>query len=174
MSDEEPPKRKCCSNPLIAAFSNLSTAFNLVNISIAHVIMENQYCGGDNCPTAVSAASTAVLVGAIAGQLTFGYVGDCIGRSRALQLTMALSIFGALVSAFAVPLSSTDPSSVFTFLILSRLVLGVGVGGVVRRGGAMGVACLPLNFTPHACDTPPPTHSVESHPRNPLLVTRDP
>ena len=34
-------------------------------------------------------ASTASLVGAVLGQLTFGFVGDCIGRTSALRLTMA-------------------------------------------------------------------------------------
>ena len=117
-------------NALIAAASNLSTAYNLVVINIVHVIVQNQYCGGAKCKGAVNLASTAVLVGAIIGQLTFGYIGDCLGRSAALQLTMALSILGAGVSAFAVPLSPDNPSSIFYFLALTRFVLGVGVGGV--------------------------------------------
>merc|ERR1719262_1838208 len=116
-------------NTCIAAFSNLSTAYNLVNINLAHVVMQNQYCGGDHCKGQVTAAGTACLVGAIVGQLTFGYVGDCLGRGRALQLTMILSILGALVSAFAVPIND-DPKSVFIFLCVTRLVLGIGVGGV--------------------------------------------
>jgi PHS family inorganic phosphate transporter-like MFS transporter len=77
----------------------------------------------------VDLASTAVLVGAILGQLTFGYVGDCLGRPVALQLTMALSILGALISAFAVPLSDDD-ASIFDFLAVTRFFLGIGVGGV--------------------------------------------
>jgi len=116
-------------NTIISAISNLSTAFNLANISVAHVMIENQYCGGDKCGAEVDAASTAVLVGAIMGQLTFGYIGDCLGRPRALQLTMAMSILGALISAFAVPITD-DKSSIFTFLIITRGILGVGVGGV--------------------------------------------
>ena len=98
---------------ILLQISNLSTAFNLANISVAHVMIENQYCGGDKCGAEVGiavpvysqqlltvrlvqvdAASTAVLVGAIMGQLTFGYIGDCLGRPRALQLTMAMSILG--------------------------------------------------------------------------------
>lgn len=122
-------RRKQARNTCIAAFSNLSTAYNLVNINLAHVIMENQYCGGDKCKAAVTTASTACLVGAILGQLTFGYVGDCLGRGRALYLTMILSILGAAASAFAVPISS-DPASVFTFISVTRLILGIGVGGV--------------------------------------------
>ncbi|CAE7901073.1 PHT1-6, partial [Symbiodinium microadriaticum] len=115
---------------LIAAFSNLSTAYNLVNINVSHVILEDQYCGGDNCKGSVAATSSACLAGAIFGQLTFGYIGDCLGRGPALYLTMVLSIAGALVSAFAVPLSPNNPTSVFVFLSVARFVLGAGVGGV--------------------------------------------
>jgi len=118
-------------NTIIAAFSNLSTAFNLININLAHVIMQNQYCDGDNCKAAVSAAGSACLAGAILGQLTFGYVGDCLGRGPAMQLTLLLSILGALSSFFAVPISGdSTPSSVFTFISITRFLLGLGVGGV--------------------------------------------
>jgi PHS family inorganic phosphate transporter-like MFS transporter len=117
-------------NTVIACISNLSTAYNLVVISIVHIIVQNQYCGGNHCSHEVSIASTSCLVGAIVGQLTFGYVGDCLGRSRALQLTMALSIIGALASAFAVPLSPSRPETIFYFLSITRFFLGVGVGGV--------------------------------------------
>lgn len=118
-------------NMWIAAFSNLSTSFNLVNINLAHVILANEYCATDKgCATAVSAASTACLAGAIFGQLTFGYVGDCLGRGMAMRLTMLLSICGAFASAFAVPLTSSDETSVFSFLLITRLILGIGVGGV--------------------------------------------
>eukprot|EP00746_Dinoflagellata_sp_MGD_P029736 gnl/MRDRNA2_/MRDRNA2_17049_c0_seq1.p1 gnl/MRDRNA2_/MRDRNA2_17049_c0~~gnl/MRDRNA2_/MRDRNA2_17049_c0_seq1.p1 ORF type:complete len:459 (+),score=53.96 gnl/MRDRNA2_/MRDRNA2_17049_c0_seq1:100-1476(+) len=117
-------------NLVISAISNLSTAYNLVNINLAHVILENQYCGGDNCKSMVTMASTACLAGAIMGQLSFGYIGDCLGRGPALQLTMLLSILGALVSACAVPINSSDQSTIFTFLTVTRFFLGVGVGGV--------------------------------------------
>tara|TARA_B110001452_G_scaffold263693_1_gene265529 strand:+ start:1039 stop:2604 length:1566 start_codon:yes stop_codon:yes gene_type:complete len=117
-------------NLVISAVSNLSTAYNLVVINIAHVMIEYPYCGGDNCASEVTQASTSCLVGAIVGQLTFGYVGDCLGRPRALQLTMAMSILGALSSAFAVPIDPSNPASIFVFLTITRFFLGVGVGGV--------------------------------------------
>lgn len=129
---EERPKmssKDSTKNTIISAVSNLSTAYNLTVIGIAHVFIENQYCGGDFCPEVVEAASTSCLVGAIMGQLTFGYIGDCLGRGPALRLTMALSIFGALLSAFAVPIND-DPSSIFIFLAITRFLLGLGVGGV--------------------------------------------
>ena len=127
--DEAPPSSIALKNTIISAISNLSTAYNLVVINIVHVLIQNQYCGGDNCEAETELVATSSLVGAIIGQLTFGYVGDWLGRSRALQLTMAMSVLGALLSAFAVPINS-DPASVFLFLSATRFVLGLGVGGV--------------------------------------------
>ena len=127
--EEAPPSSNALKNTVISAVSNLSTAYNLVVINIVHVLIQNQYCGGDNCEAETEIVSTASLVGAIIGQLTFGYVGDWLGRSRALQLTMAMSVFGALLSAFAVPVNS-DPASIFLFLSATRFALGLGVGGV--------------------------------------------
>ena len=123
---------KLSKNFVISAVSNLSTAYNLLVINVVHVLVENQYTGGSTASSsgAVSMASTACLVGAIVGQLTLGYVGDCLGRPRALQITMALSVLGALASAFAVPLDAARPETIFHFLSITRFVLGVGVGGV--------------------------------------------
>lgn len=115
---------------IISAVSNLSTAYNLVNVNLTNEIMSNQFCGGDNCKASVATTTTACLAGAIFGQLTFGYVGDWLGRGPALYLTMVMSITGALVSAFAVPLNPRDPTTVFIFLSIARFILGVGVGGV--------------------------------------------
>ena len=125
-------KMKLSKNFVISAVSNLSTAYNLLVINVVHVLVENQYTGGSTASSsgAVSMASTACLVGAIVGQLTLGYVGDCLGRPRALQITMALSVLGALASAFAVPLDAARPETIFHFLSITRFVLGVGVGGV--------------------------------------------
>lgn len=123
-------ERSSKRNTYVAAFSNLGTAYNLVNINLAHVVMENEYCGGDNCKDAVTYAGTACIAGTIVGQLTFGYVGDCLGRSCALKLTQVLTILGALMSAFVWAFDKNDPKSVFTALSVVRFVLGVGVGGV--------------------------------------------
>lgn len=127
-----PPLPPCCAarNTIISAVSNLSTAYNLVVISIVHVLIENQYCSGlHHCTAEVTSAATASLVGAIFGQLTFGYVGDWLGRGQALRLTMALTVIGALLSACAVPITH-QPESIFLFLAATRFVLGIGLGGV--------------------------------------------
>ena len=140
-------------NTIIAAVSNLSTAYNLTVISIVKVLIQNQYCEG-KCDSEAATAATACLVGAIVGQLSFGYIGDCLGRSIALRLTMVLSILGALLSAFAVPITD-DHKSIFYFLSATRFVLGVGVGGVyplsatIASESAIRLCQVPRSPSPH-------------------------
>jgi len=122
-------KRIFSRNILVGCLSNLSTAYNMININIVHVLMQQQYCGGDFCIAEVDIASTASLVGCSIGQLSFGIIGDWLGRPKAMQLTMGLSMFGAILSACAVPITS-EPKSVFYFMAASRLLMGVGLGGV--------------------------------------------
>jgi PHS family inorganic phosphate transporter-like MFS transporter len=56
-----------------------------------------------------------------------GYVGDCVGRSRAMVLTLCFTVFGAFCSA-VLPWGS--PDFVYTVLAACRFILGVGIGGV--------------------------------------------
>jgi len=87
--------------------------------------------------------SSAVFAGAICGQCVMGYLGDLIGRRRALLITNLLVVLGAVGSAMF-PFSSagnakedcgwTDGSesychNVYLVITIARFVLGIGVGG---------------------------------------------
>lgn len=110
-------------NTIMSACANMSTAYNLTIISYALVIANGKWDDGDMAPS----IKTAALVGAIFGQLTFGYVGDCLGRSKAMFLTMAFTLGGALLSAASSNAGHSDP---YAWLVATRFILGVGVGGV--------------------------------------------
>jgi PHS family inorganic phosphate transporter-like MFS transporter len=56
-----------------------------------------------------------------------GYLGDVLGRSRALTLTLALASVAALFSAIA---PTGSPTAVYITIIVFRFILGVGLGGV--------------------------------------------
>jgi len=157
-------------NTMIAATGNLSTAYNLTIISFALGIADFVYPETkDVTSTTKSTVSTAALIGAIIGQLTMGYVGDWLGRSRAMGITMALTICGALLSSIDMPYGVSSPGPditwdqlhgpdgfspadgnssakndgfpsktygddamhpAFVWLVVTRVLLGVGVGGV--------------------------------------------
>jgi len=71
-----------------------------------------------------------ILIGAVFGQLTFGTVGDLIGRRPAFLMTLFFVIVGSVLSA-AVPGhdGATDGTSAYWFLGAFQFLLGFGVGG---------------------------------------------
>lgn len=56
-----------------------------------------------------------------------GTLGDLVGRSKALALTLSLTVLGALISALA---SWGTAERVYEVVCLGRFILGVGVGGI--------------------------------------------
>lgn len=68
-------------------------------IAIALLVMSAHVCTSDdtNCRKGDQAAwvhgvaSATVFIGAIAGQLSMGYLGDIIGRTKALFFTLLLA-----------------------------------------------------------------------------------
>jgi MFS family permease len=62
----------------------------------------------------------AAILGAFVGAFTFGRIADVIGRKKVYVSVAVIMIFGAVASAFA-------PD--FVFLVIARLVLGLGIGG---------------------------------------------
>ena len=78
-------------------------------------------------------ANAAVFVGAIVGQLTMGYAGDVLGRSKALALTLSIVVFSAMLSS-AAPNGSAE--SIYSTIIIFRFLLGVGAGGLYPLSAA--------------------------------------
>jgi MFS transporter, PHS family, inorganic phosphate transporter len=84
-----------------------------------------------------AAITTAALVGAIFGQLTFGIFADYLGRRVIFITTISLVILGSLGSAtssaphgaYSNPTDYSGNASVFYQLVFWRLLLGFGVGG---------------------------------------------
>ena len=62
----------------------------------------------------------AAILGAFVGAFTFGRIADIIGRKKVYVTVAIIMIMGAVASAFA-------PD--FIFLVIARLVLGLGIGG---------------------------------------------
>jgi PHS family inorganic phosphate transporter-like MFS transporter len=62
----------------------------------------------------------SAILGAFVGAFTFGRIADVIGRKKVYVTVALIMIFGAIASAFA-------PD--FIFLVVARLVLGLGIGG---------------------------------------------
>ncbi|TDH73678.1 hypothetical protein CCR75_003216 [Bremia lactucae] len=128
---------------IVSAVANLSTAYNLAVINYALMMLERSY--PDSSPELRSTVDACSLLGAVAGQLTFGYVGAVLGRRQGMILTLLLSILGAASSAL-LPWGS---DSVYYVLAACRFVLGVGVGGVYPLSAASALESNPTQNEYH-------------------------
>ncbi|PHZ08423.1 MFS general substrate transporter [Rhizopus microsporus ATCC 52813] len=121
-------KKKTTSyfNVLFSGFALLSDGYQSGVISFVNLFLGKIYGSDVFNATMKSRLSYSMFVGAIVGQLGFGLVIDRIGRKIGLVLTTFLVILGAALSAAS---SGKDPTGLLWMMIISRGVLGVGVGG---------------------------------------------
>src|SRR6202453_3320791 len=64
--------------------------------------------------------NSSTLLASAVGAVVFGRVADMLGRKRIYGFEVLILAFGAIASAF---------SPNYTFLLISRIVLGIGIGG---------------------------------------------
>ena len=127
--------RKAWLSYLITSMGNFSVQYNFQAISVALLIMSTEQCTSteENCRQGTpeawvgGTAAATVFAGATFGQLSMGYMGDLIGRNKALTLTLGLAAASAILSAI---LPSGSPETVYIIIIVCRFALGIGLGGV--------------------------------------------
>lgn len=70
----------------------------------------------------VSLLNSATLAASAVGAIIFGRIADIFGRKRIYGYEVLVLAIGALASALT-------PASGFTFLLVCRIILGIGIGG---------------------------------------------
>lgn len=108
---------------VVASIGFFSDAYDLFVINMVLIILQELYSTSDGHKAIIT---TTALIGAITGQLAFGYLGDVFGRTIVWVATISLIIIGSIGSSLAFASPSTD---IYTSLALWRLVLGIGIGG---------------------------------------------
>ncbi|KAL1923138.1 uncharacterized protein VTP21DRAFT_9514 [Calcarisporiella thermophila] len=111
---------------IFSAFALFSDGYQSGIISFAQVLLKLIYGTDVFTPEVASRISYALFVGALIGQVGFGLICDRIGRKVGLISTTILVIVGAALSAAS---SGSTPEGLFWMLVISRGILGVGVGG---------------------------------------------
>ena len=128
--ENEPPKAKKRTasyfNVIFSGFALLSDGYQSGVISFINLLMTEIYGSTIFNADMSSRLSYALFVGAIVGQLGFGLIVDRVGRKIGLVMTTALVILGAAMSAAS---NGTTPNGLLWMMVISRGVLGVGVGG---------------------------------------------
>eukprot|EP00924_Labyrinthula_sp_SR-Ha-C_P016929 maker-scaffold_6-snap-gene-19.43-mRNA-1 protein AED:0.20 eAED:0.20 QI:151/1/1/1/1/1/5/458/454 len=107
----------------ISSLGNFSAAYNLaIN---GHILLLLELSGYPASEEQSSALAASALIGAISGQLIFGYAGNNYSVDRCLTATLLVSTFGNLFSVvFA------WGGLLFSMLILGRFIAGLGAGGI--------------------------------------------
>ena len=111
----------------LSAMGNFSVQYNLSSASVAVAIMSSSGVYPEPA-WAKFVLLGMVFAGAVLGMCVMGYLGDFIGRRKALIVTLLLTVLGSAGSAL-LPWGH-DMDVVFGILSLCRFVLGVGVGGI--------------------------------------------
>jgi MFS family permease len=101
----------------VSGMGFFTDAYDLFVIGIVVALIKTQWSLSTN---QVSWLNSATLLASAVGALVFGRVADMLGRKRIYGFEVLILAAGALASAFA-------PN--YTFLLICRIILGIGIGG---------------------------------------------
>ncbi|GLJ22738.1 hypothetical protein SUGI_0428400 [Cryptomeria japonica] len=115
---------------LIAGMGFFTDAYDLFCIPPVSNLLGKIYYKKDNgglLPIHVKAlVNGTALFGALAGQLSFGWLGDRMGRKKVYGITLKLMVATSIASGFSL---GSSRKSILTCLCFFRFWLGFGIGG---------------------------------------------
>ncbi|RLN57948.1 hypothetical protein BBJ28_00002603 [Nothophytophthora sp. Chile5] len=111
---------------LVRGLGFFNDAYDLFVMNIVNVVLTEQYGKAVYTSYLKSWVSAAAIIGAVVGQLLFGFLGDVFGRKVNMIATCVLLIFGSILCTVAY---AGDGSATLWFLVVARIILGIGIGG---------------------------------------------
>ena len=102
---------------VVSGMGFFTDAYDLFVIGVVVALLTPQW---HLSTSQVSLLNSATLAASAVGALVFGRIADILGRKRIYGYEVLILAAGAIASAFA-------PN--YTFLLFSRIVLGIGIGG---------------------------------------------
>ncbi|KAI9981384.1 hypothetical protein PInf_009136 [Phytophthora infestans] len=111
---------------LVRGLGFYNDAYDLFVMNVVNVVLTEQYGSEIYSSTMKSWVSAGAIIGAVIGQLGFGFLGDVFGRKVNMIFTCCLLILGGILCTAAY---AGDARATLWFLVAARLILGVGIGG---------------------------------------------
>ncbi|KAE8962384.1 hypothetical protein PR003_g30859 [Phytophthora rubi] len=111
---------------LVRGLGFFNDAYDLFVMNIVNVVLTEQYGKHVYTSYVKSWVSAAAIIGAVIGQLLFGFLGDVFGRKVNMIATCVLLIVGSILCTVAY---GGDGSATLWFLVGARIILGIGIGG---------------------------------------------
>lgn len=119
---------------VLVAFGALFDAIEQYNVGLAAPLIAEHF---SLSKTEVGLLTTLTFAGMAVGSLVAGVTGDRYGRRVTYMYNLALYTVGALLAAFA-------PN--FGWLLVARLVVGIGLGGELNTGLTLVAELMPTRF----------------------------
>jgi MFS family permease len=101
----------------VSGMGFFTDAYDLFIIGVVVAVLKPQWSLSTG---QVSLLNSATLAASAVGAILFGRIADILGRKKIYGYEVLILALGAIASAFA-------PN--FTFLLVSRVILGIGIGG---------------------------------------------
>ncbi|KAF0683075.1 Aste57867_24855 [Aphanomyces stellatus] len=111
---------------LVRGLGFFNDAYDLFVMNVVNVVLEEEFGKDVYTPALKGSVSAAALIGAVIGQILFGYLADVLGRRVCMIMTCAILILGGVICALA---SGGSPTGTLWVLVVARGILGVGIGG---------------------------------------------
>ncbi|KIY52149.1 MFS general substrate transporter [Fistulina hepatica ATCC 64428] len=103
-------------------------AYDLFIINSVATILQYDINGGKNFPAGLQGFMKAgANIGAVIGQISFGYLADSLGRKAVYGKELMIIILGTILT-LTVPTRELSVNNCLIYLGMFRIVLGVGVG----------------------------------------------
>ncbi|KAG8858430.1 hypothetical protein FRB96_005315 [Tulasnella sp. 330] len=113
----------------IAGVGFFIDAYDLFIINPVSTMLQYRLYGGKSLPAGLQGVLKASAnIGALVGQVSFGYLADALGRKAVYGKELMLIIF-ATIMCLTVPTGQISPNHCLIYLTIFRVVLGIGVGG---------------------------------------------
>ncbi|CAH0482868.1 unnamed protein product [Peronospora belbahrii] len=111
---------------LVRGVGFFNDSYDLFVLNVVNVVLTEQYGKDVYTSTMKSWVSAAALVGAVVGQLLFGFLGDIFGRRLNMIATCVLLVLGGILCTVAY---AGTPEATLWFMVAARFILGIGIGG---------------------------------------------
>jgi len=111
---------------LVSSCGNFSIMYNMTSASIALSVMSSAPGTPVTPLWADYTLLSIVFVGCALGMMSMGAIGDILGRTSGMRITLSISVLGAVLPALA----CGPATQWYTIILLGRFILGFGIGGI--------------------------------------------
>ena len=131
-TNDNTPNNEPYSSPRQLKFTSVQSTI----LSAVRLLQNNNNDNGEE-EEQDSIVASSLLAGMIFGQLVGGYLGDVLGKRKAILLVMILQIGGSLGSACISTSENSGGMNALEQLAVWRFFLGLGAGGVYPLAAVM-------------------------------------